>query len=281
MRGLVVYRKGPHLGVEANGKVYISIPKNKLKGKIFVGDIVHGESIDDTHFRIYDVEPRKNLLPRPKVANVDMVLVVFSIKQPDIDPLHLDGILAVLEKESIVGVIVINKKDLAKDEEIKRWMRIYEDAGYNVIACSTITGEGLKEIKEIISGKITVLAGPSGSGKTSIINSFIPGMNLKVGEVGKFGRGRHTTTDIKLIKNPDGGYVCDTPGFAKFKIHDFVSYEELPRLYREFNRFKCRFNDCTHTVEPGCGVMGNVSPERYRTYVIMLNELKDVPGGRG
>ncbi len=280
MRGLVIYRKGPHLGVEVNGKVYISVPKSKLKGKIFVGDLVEGEILDDMNFRVDEVLERKNLLPRPKVANVDKVLVVFSYKKPDLDPLHLDGILAVLEKENIEPIIVFNKKDLADDDEREKWLKIYEEIGYDVIESSTVTGEGLNEIKESIKGYTTVLAGPSGSGKTSIINSILPGLKLRVQEVGRQGRGKHTTTDITLLKNPDGGYLCDTPGFGRFDITEFVDYAELPKLYREFGKFKCAFPDCTHTVEPACGVIGNIRPERYRTYVILLNKLKEVKGGR-
>ncbi|MEO0138628.1 MAG: ribosome small subunit-dependent GTPase A [candidate division WOR-3 bacterium] len=280
MRGFVVYKKGPHLGVEVNGDVYLSIPKSKLRGNVFVGDFVEGEVIDDQHFRIDDVVDRKNLLPRPRVANVDKVLVVFSFKKPDLDPLHLDGILAVLEKEDIEPLIVLNKKDLVGEDEAKHWVDIYTGAGYDVITSSTITGEGLEGIRAKIKGQLTVLAGPSGSGKTSIINSFMPDLKLKVQEVGRYGKGRHTTTDITLVKNPDGGYICDTPGFAKFYIEEFVDYHELPRLYREFKRFTCKFSDCTHTGEPGCGVVGNIHPERYKTYMILLNRLKNVPRKR-
>jgi ribosome biogenesis GTPase len=276
MRGFVIYRKGPHLGVEVDGKVYLSVPKSKLKGNIFVGDFVEGEILDDKSFMIEQVLERKNLLPRPKVANVDRVLVVFSYKQPDLGPLHLDGILAVLEKEDIEPVIVFNKKDLADENEREKWLNVYREIGYEVIESSTVTGEGLERIRESIKGYITVLAGPSGSGKTSIINSIIPGLELKVQEVGKHGKGRHTTTDIMLVKNPDGGYVCDTPGFGRLEITEFVRYDEFPKLYREFRKFKCAFPDCTHTAEPACGVIGNVRPERYRTYVILLNKLKEV-----
>ncbi|MEO0213977.1 MAG: GTPase RsgA, partial [candidate division WOR-3 bacterium] len=138
MRGFVVYKKGPHLGVEVNGDVYLSIPKSKLRGNVFVGDFVEGEVIDDQHFRIDDVVDRKNLLPRPRVANVDKVLVVFSFKKPDLDPLHLDGILAVLEKEDIEPLIVLNKKDLVGEDEAKHWVDIYTGAGYDVITSSTI-----------------------------------------------------------------------------------------------------------------------------------------------
>jgi len=280
MRGFVVYKKGPHLGVEVDGKVYISVPRSKLKGNVFVGDFVEGEILDDRNIRILNVLDRKNLLLRPRVANVDRVLVVFSYKQPDLDPLHLDGILAVLEKQGIEPIIVFNKKDLADESERERWLKVYREIGYEVIESSTVTGEGLKEIRERIKGYLTVLAGPSGSGKTSIINSILPGLELKVREVGKHGKGRHTTTDITLVKNPDGGYICDTPGFGKFEISEFINYDELPKLYREFGRFKCAFPDCTHTVEPGCGVIGNVRPERYRTYVILLNKLAEVRDGR-
>ncbi len=280
MKGHVVYKKGPHLGVEVGGEVYIAIPKKKLKGKVFVGDYVEVEVVDDEHARILDLHDRKNLLPKPKVANVDVAVVVFSLRLPDIDNLHLDSILAVLEKYGVEALIVLNKVDLAPEGEFERWRYIYENAGYDVVGTSAITGEGLEDLRKRIEGKTVVLAGPSGAGKTSLIKAFMPGLNLKVGRIGRHGRGRHTTTDITLIKTPFGGYVCDTPGFAKVEISHFVDGRELPKLYREFRRFQCRFSDCTHIHEPGCGVLenvgeepGKVHPERYRTYRLLMKKL--------
>ncbi len=280
MKGHVVYKKGPHLGVEVGGEVYIAIPKKKLKGKVFVGDYVEVEVVDDEHARILDLHDRKNLLPKPRVANVDVAVVVFSLRLPDIDNLHLDSILAVLEKYGVEALIVLNKVDLAPEGEFERWRYIYENAGYDVVGTSAITGEGLEDLRKRIEGKTVVLAGPSGAGKTSLIKAFMPGLNLKVGRIGRHGRGRHTTTDITLIKTPFGGYVCDTPGFAKVEISHFVDGRELPKLYREFRRFQCGFSDCTHIHEPGCGVLenvgeepGKVHPERYRTYRLLMKKL--------
>ncbi len=280
MIGHVVYKKGPHLGVEVEGKAYISLPRKKLKGQVFVGDYVEVEVVDDQHVRILAVKDRKNLLPKPKVANVDLAVVVFSLRLPDLDNLHLDSILAILEKHEVEALIVLNKIDIAPREEYDRWRYIYENAGYEVIGTSAITGEGLEELKERIAGKTVVLAGPSGAGKTSLIKAFMPELELKVGRIGRHGKGRHTTTDITLVKAPFGGYICDTPGFAKVEISYFVDGRELPRLYREFRRFPCKFSDCTHIHEPGCGVLenigeepGKVHPERYRTYRLLMRKL--------
>ncbi len=266
--------------MEVGGEVYIAIPKKKLKGKVFVGDYVEVEVVDDEHARILDLHDRKNLLPKPRVANVDVAVVVFSLRLPDIDNLHLDSILAVLEKYGVEALIVLNKVDLAPEGEFERWRYIYENAGYDVVGTSAITGEGLEDLRKRIEGKTVVLAGPSGAGKTSLIKAFMPGLNLKVGRIGRHGRGRHTTTDITLIKTPFGGYVCDTPGFAKVEISHFVDGRELPKLYREFRRFQCGFSDCTHIHEPGCGVLenvgeepGKVHPERYRTYRLLMKKL--------
>jgi len=266
--------------VEVEGKIYISLPRKRLKGNVFVGDFVEVEITDDRHVRILDVYERRNLLPKPKVANVDLTLVVFSLRLPDLDNLHLDAILAILEKHGIDALIVLNKSDIAPPEDRERWKFIYTNAGYDVITISAITGEGLDTLKDRIAGKTVVLAGPSGAGKTSLIKALMPDLNLKVGRIGRHGRGRHTTTDITLIRTPFGGYVCDTPGFAKVEISHFVDRRELPRLYREFGRFPCKFSDCTHLHEPGCGVLAHISeepgyihPERYRTYKLLMRKL--------
>ncbi len=279
----MVYKKGPHLGVEVGERVFISLPRKRLRGQVYVGDFVEVDVVDDRHVRIKEVYERKNLLPKPKVANVDLLVAVFSLRLPKLDNLHLDSVLAISEKYGVDSLVVLNKLDLAGEEEFLRWRSVYEGAGYSVIGTSAITGEGLERLKAEISGKTVVLAGPSGAGKTSIIRKLAPGVNLKVGRIGRHGRGRHTTTDITLVKLPEGGYVCDTPGFAKVEISFFVGRDELPRLYREFRRFSCRFSDCTHTHEPGCGVLGNVGeepgkvhPERYRTYRVLLEKLQRV-----
>lgn len=283
MIGHVVYKKGPHLGVEVEGKVYLSLPRKRLKGKVFVGDYVEVEVVDDQHVRILDIKERRNLLPKPRVANVDLAVVVFALRLPDLDNLHLDAILAILEKYDVEALVVLNKLDIAPREEYERWRYIYTNAGYEVVGTSAITGEGLEELKEKIKGKTVVLAGPSGAGKTSLIKAFMPELELKVGRIGRHGKGRHTTTDITLIKTPFGGHICDTPGFARVEISHFVSKEELPRLYREFRKFPCKFSDCTHIHEPGCGVLANVGeepgkihPERYRTYRLLMKKLAGV-----
>jgi len=260
-------------------RTYIGLPKKRLRGRIFVGDLVEAEVVDKKHVKLLHLLPRKNLLPKPKVANVDLAVVVFALKLPNIDPLHLDSILAILEKHGVESLVVLNKVDLAEPQEYEQWRFIYENAGYKVVGTSVKTGEGLDTLREAIKGKTVVLAGPSGAGKTSLIN-VLTGLSLKVGEIGRHGKGRHTTTDITLLEAPFGGYVCDTPGFAKVEISHFVEAHELPKLYREFLRFGCRFSDCTHLHEPGCGVIANIGekagkvhPERYRTYRLLMKKL--------
>jgi ribosome biogenesis GTPase len=225
------------------------------------------------------------LLPQPPVANVDKLLIVVSWREPDFSNLVLDGLLAQAEFFELPVTIVFNKTDLVRKREaakLEKWVRLYESIGYPVLKTSVETGEGLDQLWETIKGNLVVLAGPSGVGKSSILNALIPGVQLRTDDVSeKTGRGRHVTTEVRLLPNPHGGWVADTPGFQKVDLPQWVALETLPVLYREFNQFPCEFNNCSHTNEPDCGVRaaverGQIAPERYQTYLYWWDATRQV-----
>lgn len=274
------------------GKTYRGIPRGKVlkKTKIYAGDYVLGEVVDENTFAIEEVEERKNLLIRPRVANVDRVLIVETLKMPEFNNYLLDNLLVVYEYFKAEPVIVFNKIDLLNDEELKElehWVRIYEDAGYDVLKVSAKTGEGIDKLVDYLEGFICILAGPSGVGKSSIL-SRLTGVELKTQEVSeKTERGRHTTTGVKLIPFGKGSFIGDTPGFSKVEAAMFVKPRELRNYFREFLRYECKYPDCTHTTEPGCAVKeavkrGEISCERYKSYLKMLKvyleEIKELCG---
>ncbi len=291
-RAIVIDREAQLIGVYTldDGRTYKGIPRGKVlkKTKIYAGDYVWGEVVDQNTFAIEEVEERKNLLIRPRVANVDRVIIVQTIKMPEFNNFLLDNLLVVYEYFGIEPVIVFNKIDLLNDEEkkeLEHWTKIYQDADYDVLWVSAQTGESIDKLVDYLEGFICILAGPSGVGKSSIL-SKLTGAQLRTGEVSvKTERGRHTTTGVRLIPFGKGSFIGDTPGFSKVDALMFMDWREVRNYFREFLRYQCRYPDCTHTNEPGCEVKeavkrGEVSCERYKSYLkiikVYLEDIKEL-----
>ncbi|EKF49344.1 ribosome small subunit-dependent GTPase A [Thermosipho africanus H17ap60334] len=256
----------------------------KLRGKFkeqkirpIVGDLVEYRPIVSKEGVIENILNRKNELPRPKIANIDQVVVVTSLRKPEVPLQILDKYLVLVENAKLPAVIVLNKIDLLTKEEINKFKNIYEKI-YPVYFVSAKTKEGIEELKEIFKNKISTMAGMSGVGKSSILNAINPGLSLKVNEVSeKLDRGRHTTTVIELMHFDFGGWIADTPGFANLDI-SHIEQEDLKRFFPEFSGFYCLFPDCNHVDEPGCGVKkaveeGKISKTRYESYLQIYKQL--------
>ena len=264
-----------------NYETYTSILRKKLKKEgLYAGDYVEGEVIGE-QFIIEKIEPRKNLLKRPPVANVDNVIIVVAIKNPNFDNYLLDNFLAVYEYKGLDPVIVFNKIDLLDDpKELQKWMDIYQRIGYEVSAISALQDDGIEKIKNYIHGNISILAGPSGAGKSSIL-SKITGLDLKIGQVSeKLGRGRHTTTAVTLYRFDQNSFVADTPGFSKVEATYFIPKNEVRLYFREFLAYRCKYPDCTHTNEPECAVKeavqkGEIACERFKSYLKIMGYYWD------
>ena len=173
--------------------------------------------------------------------------------------------------------IVISKADLDKDyaNELKN---IYEKAGYETYIYSAITGEGKESIKNLLEGKTTALSGVSAAGKSTLISNIL-NINLETGTVSsKLNRGKHTTRHVEIFPGENNTFIFDTPGFSSYEVD--VEAEDLKYYFREFNKYSCKFNDCHHVNEPGCGVKaalenGEVEETRYESYIRLYEELKN------
>lgn len=256
----------------------------KEKLKPLVGDYVEIEILDEEHKtgNIISVLPRRNVLIRPAVANVDQALVIFAAKEPKPNFSLLDRFLVTMEKQEIPVIICINKQDLAEAEEAERIRRIYEPCGYQVIFTSASKEDGIETLRSVLEGRTTTVAGPSGVGKSSLTNILAPHIQMETGEISKkLGRGRHTTRHTQLIELGENTYLMDTPGFTSFYVED-MEKEELRYYFPEFDSYEgtCRFQGCTHTHEPGCEVKqaledGKISRPRYENYLEMYKELEE------
>ncbi len=228
-------------------------------GPLRVGDRVRLEAKEGDWVAV-DLHPRKRLLIHPPVANVDHVLSVVTLREPSLDEVWLNRMLVGAEALGFPVAIVVNKVDLLREEE-RSWMRTrYAPLGYPLYFVSARTGEGLQDLLHFMGHGIAVLAGPSGVGKTSLLNRLLGEEKLPVGDLSrKTQRGRHTTSEVRLLRLPHGGYVADTPGFSQIRLGEWMEPNELDRYFPEFQPFlPCAFRDCTHHEEPGCNIRAAV-----------------------
>jgi len=249
-----------------------------------VGDRVSYMLTENGEGTVDEIRKRETELIRPPVANVSLAVLLFSVKEPDMNLNLLDKFLVHIEQAGLDALIVLTKQDLADPakDTVAEVKALYEQVGYEVISTSSRTGEGSELLRDRLAGKISVFSGQSGVGKSSMLNALMPGLTLETSAISmRLGRGKHTTRHVELIPLDNGGFVADTPGFSQLDFLE-IGVEELSTCFREFAQFadQCKFRGCTHTHEPGCRVLaakeeGLISESRYQHYVLFLTEMKD------
>lgn len=208
------------------------------------------------------------------LANPDQAVFVFACTQPTPHLNMLDRFLVVAEANQIPALICANKVDLVSDSAARDLFAVYATLGYPVIYASAHTGAGITELRSRLIGKLSALAGPSGVGKSSLLNAIEPGLGIAVRTVSAATtKGRHTTVHPELIPLANAGWVADTPGIRALALHDIDPYEldgYFPDIHPHIHA--CEFNNCTHTVERGCGVRaavarGEIEARRYESFL--------------
>jgi len=194
----------------------------------------------------------------------------------------VDRFIVAGESSNLHLIIIINKIDLDKENLSEEWASLYRDIGYKVILSSKVSGEGIEELKNEVSGNKNVFWGHSGVGKSSLLNKIFPGLNLEIGEISPFtDKGTHRTVTSKMIKIASDTYVIDTPGVRE--IDPFgIKKEDVGHYFIEFKPFaeNCRFSTCTHYHEPDCGVIkavenDEISERRYDSYLRILETIEE------
>ncbi len=278
----------------------VRLKASEITNPVAVGDRVRyewadeGDASADGKAVITEILPRRNYVIRRSTnlsrqahiiaANVDMAWLIVSLYFPEVKLPFLDRILVTCGVYGIPATIVLSKTDLYREpaqEEMDHFRHIYESAGYRVIETSVETGEGIADIREACKGGINLFSGESGVGKSSLIKALDPGLDPKIGVISAAHlQGRHTTSLYEMYPLASGGYVIDSPGLRGFGLVD-LEKEEIGKYFPEMLKASadCRFTPCTHTHEPGCAVKaavdeGRIAPERYNSYLGMLEEDK-------
>lgn len=274
MKGIIIKNISNDYTVNCNNIHYICKPRGKFRinnQTPLVGDIV---TIDETNNYILKIEKRKNELIRPSVANIDIAVIVTSVKDPDFDSNLLDKQLTIISYNNIIPIIYFTKLDLlseSKKQEMNKIITYYKQIGYLI---STTPNDLLK----LIENKIVVLTGQSGSGKSTLLNKIDPTLELKTNEISyALGRGKHTTRHTELFETHNT-YIVDTPGFSKIDFHNMNKIDIRDNMKEMFeNLHNCKYSDCLHIKEDGCYIKqlvenNQILPSRYNNYKTFIND---------
>lgn len=288
MQGIIVENVSNQYLIETQDKkVYEAVARGRFKiNEIIpvVGDKVEIEILDESKktaviTKIFD---RTNYIKRPKLANLTKLVFVISSKNPKPDLLMLDKQLVFAEYLGIDAIIVINKIDLEKEENIEVIKEIYENIGYKVITTNAKQRQGIDELKKELTNNISAFSGNSGVGKSTLLNAIFEKDVTQEGQISiKNKKGKNTTTAIRLYEIEENTYIADTPGFSVFDIYEIETID-LYKYFREFKEYEkdCEFVGCTHIKEKECGIRkaleeGKISNSRYQNYIKIYEDLKD------
>lgn len=281
------------------GEIKCKIKGNfRLKGirttnPVAVGDRVEVRVAPDGSAFITAICPRKNYIIRRAsnlskeasilAANVDLAVIVATLKHPLTSTNFIDRFLATAEAYGVEGVLVLNKTDLLDSGEERELLEavvyLYRSIGYRVFTLSAKTGEGVDTLRDALEGKITLISGNSGVGKSTLINDLIPGLELRTAEISQVhDQGMHTTTFSEMCALPGRGWLIDTPGVRGFGTLDMDEHEVghfFPEIFKVSH--DCRYGNCTHTHEPGCAVLqavadGRIAQSRYTSYRSVMED---------
>jgi ribosome biogenesis GTPase len=300
VKGLVYKSTGSWYQVKSDeGNFYQCRIKGKLRlsgirstSPVAVGDRVGFDLDDEAIGVIHSIEERENYLVRKSVnlskqlhiigANIDLVFLVITLKNPETFTTFIDRFLVSAAAFGIETVMLFNKMDQYSEEELEtvnELKELYTSIGYQSVLCSTKSGQGMSELRNLMKDNTSIFSGHSGVGKSTLINTVAPELRLKIGEISEqHGQGQHTTTFAEMFDLSFGGRIIDSPGIRGFGIAD-IDKEEIARYFKEFFKASenCKFNNCQHLSEPGCAVKskledGTIAESRYQSYLSMVLE---------
>ncbi|MCD8204686.1 MAG: ribosome small subunit-dependent GTPase A [Coprobacillus sp.] len=280
MKGLVIEADSSLYTIEADGVFYRLAPRGIFRKQnihVIAGDYV---DFDDENLVINFVYERKSSLKRPNIANIDQIVIVMSLKEPDFSPYLLLKYLTYANYNEVTAKVILTKNDLADEKNLAEADSLLDSLHIEHFAVSNKSGDGMDKLPNLFSGQITVLVGQTGVGKSSLLNSLNPDFNREIGEYSyALNRGKHKTTSTTLLPFL-GGYIADTPGFSSLELR--MNENELAKYFPSFSPayLSCYYADCKHVSEPSCEVKKQVSegiiPQQvYDIYMRMREDINE------
>lgn len=277
------------------GKIRLNASGNT--NPIAVGDVVDffPEKGKTEQGIIEHILPRENYIIRKSVnlskqthiiaANIDYAFLMITLNNPPTSSVFIDRFLITAQAYNITAILLFNKIDTYNEEEllqVKYWASMYREIGYQCLGISTKTGKNITQVKELMSGKTSVIAGHSGVGKSSLINAISPNLQLTTAEISaQHKQGQHTTTFAQMYDLDFSGRIIDTPGIRGFGVVA-MEKDEISDYFPEFLALKdgCKFNNCLHTDEPSCAIKKALEEDkihwsRYKSYLQILEDKGD------
>ncbi|KML65050.1 small ribosomal subunit biogenesis GTPase RsgA [Pectobacterium peruviense] len=302
--GIIISRFGMHADVEATDGVVHRCNIRRTISSLVTGDRVvwrpGHESLAGISGIVEAVHPRHSVLTRPDyydgikpiAANIDQIVIVSAIL-PELSLNIIDRYLVACETLEVEPLIVLNKIDLLDDKSrqlVDKSMDIYRALKYRVLMVSSHTQQGISELEQALTDRISIFAGQSGVGKSSLLNALLAlgEERILVNEVSdNSGLGQHTTTASRLYHFPHGGDVIDSPGVREFGLWH-LEPEQVTSGFIELREYigSCKFRDCKHENDPGCAInaareRGDIAKERFDNYHRILESMAQVKTRKG
>lgn len=276
MTGVIIKNISNDYTIESDGKQYTCKPRGIFRHQLItplVGDHV---IFDEQNHYITKILPRKNELKRPSIANIDIAVIVTSVKDPNLDTHLLDKFLTIISYNNITPIIYLTKLDLLSTTELNKinnYIEYYQKIGY-------IISTNKDDLLEKIQNKLVVFTGQSGAGKSTLLNKIDPTLNLYTNEISyALGRGKHTTRHTEIYKTK-GALIADTPGFSKIDFYNMTPIDIRDNMKEMFDNLpKCKYIDCLHNKEDGCYVKKLVEDKlilssRYQNYLDFITKKR-------